>query len=607
MKRAGKRLLHLGQAVGLVWESARAWTLLQGAAVVAQGLLPIASLYLTRQVVDAVGAFLLQAPGDQNPLPLLSLLPWVAGVAVAGWILRAGSSVIVEAQAQAVSDHVQDALQKKSAEIDLAYYETSSYHDQMRLAQSEAMSRPVGIVRNLTHLGSGALVLGSVAGVLGESQGFLLPALLAAAAPGALARVWNSRRWHAWRVSQSAAERQAGYLHLLLTSFPFAKEIRLLGTGGELRRRFGALRRHLRESRLGFVRRRAGLEIAADAVSAAAVAAGMGLIYLRMRSGSMTLGDLALLYGGFQKGQGALSGLLGSLAALYEDSLFISHFYRFLGLPRRIASPERPAAMPRRIEREIRIEHVSFRYPGTRKDVLRDIDLSIRPGERVALVGENGSGKTTLVKLLCRLYDPTEGRILIDGTDIRDFSLEELRAAFGVLFQDFARYQMSAGENVRLGDVSVPAGDPRIAAAARRAGAAEIVEGLPAGYETQLGRLFAGGVELSEGQWQRVALARTLLRQAPIWLFDEPTSSLDAKAERQLLDTVMEMARDKILLMVSHRFTTVQAADRIVVLSEGRAVESGTHLQLLQANGIYAALFAPPFGETDGVEVGPKK
>ena len=606
MKTGRIKLRHLARAAGLVWGSARKWTLLQGAAVVAQGLLPIASLYLTRQVVDAVGAFLVQAPGDKNPLPLLLWLPWVAAVAVAGWILRAGSSVVAEAQAEAVSDRVQDALQEKSAEIDLAYYETSSYHDQMRLAQSEAMSRPVSIVRNLTHLGSGALVLGSVVGVLWASQGFLLPALLAAALPGALARAWNSRRWHAWRIAQSAGERQAGYLHLLLTSFPFAKEIRLLGTGGELRRRFGALRRELRESRLAFVRRRAGLEIAADAVSAVAIVAGMGLIYLRMRNDAMTLGDLALLYGGFQKGKGAFSGVLGSLAALYEDSLFISHFYHFLGLPRRVGSPERPASMPRRIEREIRIEHVSFRYPGTDKDVLKDVDLTIRPGEHLALVGENGSGKTTLVKLLCRLYDPTEGRILIDGTDIREFALEELRASFGVLFQDFARYQMSAGENIRMGDVSVPLGDPRIGAAARQAGAAEIVERLPGGYDARLGRLFAGGVELSEGQWQRIALARTLLRQAPIWLFDEPTSSLDAKAERELLNAVMEMAREKILVVVSHRFSTVQAADRIVVLSEGRAVESGTHLQLLQANGIYAGLFAPQVGHDGEVRSGLK-
>ncbi|MGD9613693.1 MAG: hypothetical protein AB7V22_12425, partial [Kiritimatiellia bacterium] len=311
MKTARKRWRYLVQATGLVWASARTWTLLQGAVVVVQGLLPVASLYLTRQVVDAVGHFLAQAPGDKDPGPLLALLPWVGGVVAAGWVLRACSGIVAEAQAEAVADHVQGALQQKSAEIDLAYHETAAWHDQMRLAQSEAMTRPVGIVRNLTQLGSGVLVLASVIGVLGWSQGYLLPVLLVAALPGALARIWNSRRWHAWRVAQSPAERQAGYLHLLLTSFPFAKEIRLLGIAGDLRRRFGAVRAGLRRSRLALGRRRAGIEIAADGISAVAILGGMGLIYLRLSGNAMTLGDLALLYGGFQKGKSAFAGVLG--------------------------------------------------------------------------------------------------------------------------------------------------------------------------------------------------------------------------------------------------------------------------------------------------------
>ena len=592
MRAEGKRLRHLCRAAGLVWRSARAWTVLQGTAVVAQGLLPIASLCLTRQVVDAVGAFLVQAPGDKNPLPLLALMPWVAGVAVAGWLFRAGSNVVAEAQAEAVSDHVQEALQKKSSEIDLAYYETSAYHDQMRLAQSEAMSRPVSIVRNLTQLGSGALVLGSVIGVLGISQGFLLPVLLLAAVPSSLARAWNSRQWHGWRIRQSESERQAGYLHVLLTSFPFAKEIRLLGTGGELRRRFGALRGRLRQSRLAFVRRRAGTEVAADAVSAGVILAGMGLIYLRMSGNAMTLGDLALLVGGFQKGKAAFAAVLGSLAALYEDSLFIAHFYDFLGLPQRVQPPAVPRPVPRRIEQGFRLEHVTFRYPGSAADALKDVTAEIRAGEHVALVGENGSGKTTLVKLLCRLYDPTEGRILLDGIDIREFAPEDLRGLFSVLFQDFVRYQMTAEENVRMGNVAVPPGDPRISEALTRAGALAVIARLPQKEQTPLGRLFKDGAELSEGQWQRMALARGFLRPAPILMLDEPTSSLDAKAERDLLVSVASGFRGKTVLVVSHRLSTVRMADRILMLAEGRLVEAGSHDDLVQAGGCYAKLFS---------------
>ena len=592
MKTAKKRLRHLGQATQLVWESARGWTILQGAAMAAQGLLPIAALYLTRATVDAVVVFLSQPAGAKDVGGLLVWLPWLAAVAVAGWILRAGSSWVAEAQAEAVSDRVQAALQEKSAEIDLAYFETAAYHDQMRLAQSEAAARPVTIVRNLVQLGNGALILASVAGVLGASQGVLLAALFAAALPGALARAWNSRRWHAWRIAQSPRERQAGYLHMLLTSFPFAKELRLLGAGKELRRRFRALRNGLRRSRLALVRRRAGGEVAADAISALAIAAGLGIIYVRMAGNAMSMGDLALLYGGFQKGKAALAGLLGSLAALYEDSLFIAHFYDFLGLPRLVRPPAAPRPVPRRVERGLRLEAVTFRYPGTERDALHEITGEIRAGEHVALVGENGSGKTTLVKLLCRLYDPTAGRILLDGIDVREFDPEEYRRLFSVLFQDFVRYQMTAGENVRMGDLAIPPGDARIAAAVRRAGAGGAIERLPQGLDTPLGRLFRDGQELSEGQWQRLALARAFLRDAPVLMLDEPSSALDARAERELLASVAEGCKGKTVLTVSHRFSTVQAADRIFVLEDGRLVESGAHDDLMRSGGVYAGLFA---------------
>ena len=592
MSKPIERLRYLRQASRLVWESARGWTILQALSVTGQGLLPLATLALTRRLVDATSAFLVQAPELRDIRPLLFLMPWVVAVTVAGWLCRALSLLVAEAQVEAVSDHVQDALQAKSMAVDLAYFETSSYHDQMRLAQSEAMSRPTSIVRNLVQLASGFLVLGSVTGMLWVTQGYLLPILLLAALPGALARIANSRRWNRWRMSQGTTERYAGYLHLLLTSLPFAKEIRLGGHGGELRRQCRELRGELRQRHLALMRRRAAYEILADLASAAAVAAGLAIVYVRLRGSQMTLGDLALLYGGFQKGKVAFSGVLGSLAALYEDSLFISHFYRFLGLPARVCSPAQPRPVPRRPEQGIRFEQVSFRYPGMDHDVLNNLEVVIRPGEKVALVGENGAGKTTLVKLLCRLYDPTAGRILFDGTDIREFNLEEYRLRFAVLFQDFVRYHMTAGENIRWGDVTVPAGDPRIAEAARLSGAAEVIAQLPEGYASRLGRLFEGGSELSEGQWQRIALARALLRQSPILLLDEPSSALDPKAERTLLEGVMAAARDRTIVMVSHRFTTVHAADRILMLSGGRVAEEGTHSQLLALNGRYAGLFA---------------
>ncbi len=592
MMNPGKRIQHARQAVRLVWESARGWTLLQGGSMLVLGVLPVASLFLTRQVVNAISAFLAQPPAGRDPAGLLVWVPWMLAVAGVAWICRAGSSLVAEAQAGAVSNHVLLTLQKKSTEVDLAAFETPAYYDQMRLAQAEAMTRPTSIVRNLTQLGIGLLVLASVAGVLWMTQGALLPVLLIAVLPGAGVRVWSSRQRNRWRVTHTAMERYAGYLHALLTAWPFAKEIRISGNGDELRRQSAGLRTRLRRSRLRLRARQTLFEMAADGLTAAAILCGVILIYLRLRGNVMTLGDLALVYGGFQRGKGAFSTVLGSLTSLYEDSLFLSHFYAFLELPIRIQSPVNPRPMPARIEQGIRIEKVSFRYPGTDRDVLRSLDFTLRAGEHLALVGENGSGKTTLVKLLCRLYDPTEGRILIDGIDIREFDVQELQQAFSVLFQDFVRYQMTVAENVRMGHVATPPGDSRIAEAAREAGAHSFIEKLPQGYETRLGRLFEGGVELSEGQWQRLALARAFVRNSPVVILDEPTSSLDAKAERELLESFMKLVPGRTALVISHRFSTVQAADRIVLLSEGQVMETGSHDQLVQAGGAYADLFA---------------
>jgi ATP-binding cassette subfamily B protein len=600
MKTAGKRWRHLAQATGLVWRSARPWTLLQGVLVLAQGLLPVASLFLTRQVVDAVGAYLVQTPGAKTPGALLALLPWVAAVVVAGWVLRAGSGIVAEAQAEAVSDHVQGALQEKTAEIDLAYHETAVWHDQMRLAQSEAMTRPVGIVRNLTQLGSGTLVLASVVGVLGASQGVLLPVLLAAAVPGALARVWNSRRWHAWRVAQSPAERQAGYLHLLLTAFPFAKEIRLLGLAGELRRRFAAVRAGLRRSRLALGRRRAGVEIAADAVSALALLGGLGVIYLRLVGNAMTLGDLALLYGGFQKGKAAFGGVLGSLAALYEDSLFIGHFYDFLGLPQQVRAPAVPRPVPRRIVEGFRLEHVSFRYPGSDRDALRDVSTVLRVGEQVALVGENGSAKRRCVNC-CAAMRPDRRQDHADAQRSARIRARRVRGACRRVVQGFGRYQMTRRGKRAAGRRGGAAGRSadRGGRAARRRRTGRRAPAAPSANP-------AGAAVSGRHGTQRGAVATT--GPGP----GLPARSADPDAGRAdqfprcpggagIAGGGHGGSQGQTLFIVSHRLSTVQSADRILLLVDGRLAETGSHAELLQRGGAYSALFALHAREAAGL------
>jgi len=589
------RLIQLSQALKLVWASAPGWTALNLIVVTLQGLLPAASLYLTKAVVDALTLLLAQAAGEREFGALLFLLPFVVGVALAGWLCRALSTFASEAQSTAVTRHVQGILQKKSVEVDYQCYEDPSFHNIMRMAHGEAASRPTSIVLNLTSVVRSIFSILAVSAVLFVSHAYLVPVVILAVVPGTVARILNSRARHAWRLKHASKERYAGYLHSILTGAPFAKELRVFGHAEAIHREWKTLRTELRGRRLSLTRRRLTLQIMADVLSYLIAGGGIILIFAKLRGGvvvSPTMGDLAMLFRAFQSARGALSGWLMGLTALYEDSLFISHFHEFMNLPRQIRSPEHPKPLPQHMQFGIQVENVTFRYPGTDKDVLHGVSCFIKPGEHVALVGENGAGKTTLAKLLCRLYDPTSGRISIDGVDLREFQLEDLRRWMGVLFQDYARYFMTAGENIRIGDIDLCRDDRKIEEAAHRSGAAEVIAGLPHGYDTMLGRMFEGGSELSVGQWQRLALARTLVRDVELVLLDEHTSALDPKAEHEVLRQLFRSVADITALVISHRLSTVTMVDRIIVLHNGKAVEEGTHKELFERGGRYKDLFA---------------
>jgi ATP-binding cassette subfamily B protein len=579
----------LRYSLGLLWTSAARLTALQLGLLVLQGAVPLLALYLLKSIVDAVTAA--AAGGSRDSGQIILLVGLAGGVAALGAALRGLSNLSNEALAIRLSERVQDVLHAKSIELDLRYYENASYHDMLHRAQLEAPSRPARIVGDLGRIGLGGLSLLGMIGLLLSFHWLLVVGVLGAALPGILVKARFSDQLYRSSRDKTTAERLSRYLNALLTSVDFAKEIRLFDLGGLFRDRYREVRRRITSDRMRLARGRFGYDLAAQIVAIAAVFGSVFVIARGALQGSVTVGELVMYIGAFQRTQDFFRDLLAGLAGLYEHNLFLADFQRFSELRPTVVDPPQPRPFPRPIQRGIRFDRVGFRYPGMETEVLKDLSLEIHPGEHVALVGENGSGKTTLVKLLCRLYDPSEGVVQIDGIDLKDFRVADLRAQLAVLFQDYARYQLSARDNIWLGNTALPADSPRIQEAAERTGADAVIRSLPLGYETLLGRQFEQGAELSLGQWQKVALARAFLRETPIVVLDEPTAALDPKAEAEVFDRFHELAKGRTAILISHRLSTVRSADRILVMAGGRIVESGHHRELVERAGLYAQLF----------------
>jgi ATP-binding cassette subfamily B protein len=594
----------LSRAVRLICLSDRCLAFWHTVLTVCQALLPLGALLALKHAIDGATHLFHAAPRDSfslataadlftNDPAFRTLVLWLL-FGAACIFLTACSRLLVtwvsEFHYLAVTDRVYDMLHDTLLRADYAFFENSDDQNRLYMAREQALSRPVRVLGGLGQLLYSLTGLCGILVILASFSPLLPPLLLLAALPVLLFKLDRTRRFYEWRKSLTPLEREASYFHTIMTENAGAKEIRLYGHGDFCRTRFAAARTKLKEERVAW--RRYVLTREAAGLFIGLLVTGLILLWMtgRLLGGAVTVGALVLCVQTVQRGQTSVTSLLNAVAALYEDALFLQSFEELLRQPVALAPPAHPKPIPDPITRGIAFENVSFTYPGTTRPALHNLSFTLRPRERVVLAGANGAGKSTLVKLLCRLYDPDSGRILVDGIDLRDLDPSAWRSSIGALFQDFNHYQLTAAENIWIGHSQTPYDSPALEQAARDAGMTPLLSTWPQGLKTLLGRWLHDGIEPSVGQWQKIALARAFLRPAALYILDEPTSALDGNAQRETLETLTRLSRGKIALFASHRHLTPGIADRVLLLDDGVLAADATPAALA-ADSRYTSLF----------------
>lgn len=576
------------RAIELVWGTSHALTLWLAILTIIAGVLPAAVAYVGQLIVDSVVAAANAGGEGAEQVIRFVILEGIVVVAVAA--AQRGISLCQSLLRALLGQKVNVMILEKALTLQLKDFEDSEFYDKLTRARREASNRPLSLVNRTFGLIQNLISLLSFAVLLVQFSPWAVVVLLLAGLPAFIAETkfsGDAFRLFRWR---SPETRMQIYLETVLTREDGVKEVKLFQMGPRLLQRYKDIFKKLYKEDRKLTIRRDSWGLVMGIVGSIAFYIAYAWIALTAVSGAITLGQMTMYLMVFRQGQAAVSAMLSAIGGMYEDNLYLSNLYEYLEQPAlpnlgNVQSGPNPSD-------GIRFENVSFQYPGASSAALENISLHLKPGQSLALVGENGSGKTTLIKLLARLYDPTEGRITLDGNDLKEWDVETLRDRIGVIFQDFGRYQFTVGENIGTGDVKRFEDEQGWQRAADMAKATDFIQAMPEAYKTQLGRWFIGGRELSGGQWQKIALSRAFMReQADILVLDEPTAAIDARAEAEVFEHFRQLSRDKITILISHRFSTVRMADHIVVIEKGHVIEQGSHEELMKLNGHYAQLF----------------
>ena len=581
-------LRNLPPFMRLVWRTSRALTVAQAAIRLVRAVLPVLMLYVAKLIIDEVVA-LSQAPGRAlDHVAFLIALEF--GLTIGSDILTRLVGLVDTLLSERVGNETSLQLMQHAATLDLEDFEDSELQDRLERARRQASGR-MTLMGQVFNQVQDILTIASFAAGLLVYAPWLMLLLLVALIPAFLGEAhFNSQSY--WLNYHRAPERrELDYVRQTAASVETAKEVKIFGLNPFLIGRYRELAESFFQANRKLAIRRAGWGTALSAIGTVAYYVAYAYIVYRTVHGEFSIGDLTFLAGSFRRLHQMMEGLLMGFTQVAGQALYLEDLFSFFEIKPEITSPPNPRPFPQPIRDGFVFEGVGFRYPGAERWAVRDLSFHLRAGEVLALVGENGAGKTTLVKLLSRLYDPDEGRILLDGHDLREYDLFELRANVGVIFQDFVRFHLTAAENIAVGRIEARGDRARIEAAARQSLADDVIRKLPGGYEQLIGKRFKNGVELSGGEWQKVAIARAYMREAEVLILDEPTAALDARAEFEVFQRFKELSKGKTAVLISHRFSSVRMADRIFVLADGKVAAAGTHEELVAQPGLYSELF----------------